>query len=164
VYQIAKGLCRTRAAVLRFNFRGVGASQGTWDDGPGELADFRAALDFMAGRYPGVELWAAGFSFGAWVALTAGATDERVSALIGVAPPAKTYDFSAVYDCAKPKFFVQGTLDDTCPLKDTRELYSRVPEPKEFVEIDGANHLFDGQVAEVADAIQELLGDFRAHD
>jgi hypothetical protein len=164
VYQIAKGLCRTRAAVLRFNFRGVGASQGTWDDGPGELADFRAALDFMAGRYPGVELWAAGFSFGAWVALTAGATDERVSALIGVAPPAKTYDFSAVYDCAKPKFFVQGTLDDTCPLKDTRELYSRVPEPKEFVEIDGANHLFDGQVAEVADAIQELLGDFRAHE
>jgi alpha/beta superfamily hydrolase len=164
VYQIAKGLCRTHAAVLRFNFRGVGASQGTWDDGPGELADFRAALDFMARRYPGVELWAAGFSFGSWVALTAGATDERVSALIGVAPPAKSYDFSALYDCTKPKFFIQGTLDETCPLKDTRELYARIPEPKEFVEVDGANHLFDGQVMEVADAIQELLADFRAHE
>lgn len=164
VYQIAKGLCRTHAAVLRFNFRGVGASQGTWDDGAGELADFRAALDFMATRYPGVELWAAGFSFGAWVALTAGATDERVSALIGVAPPAKSYDFSALYECAKPKFLIQGTLDETCPIKDSRELYARIPDPKEFVEIDGANHLFEGQVMEVADAIQELLGDFRAHD
>lgn len=160
VYQIAKGLCRTRAAVLRFNFRGVGASQGAWDDGPGELADFRAALDFMAARYPGVELWAGGFSFGAWVALTVGATDERVSVLLGVAPPAKSYDFSAVFDCAKPKFFIQGTLDTTCPLKDTLELYSRVPEPKELVEIDGADHLFDGQVMEVADTVQGLLGDF----
>lgn len=162
VYQIAKGLCRTRAAVLRFNFRGVGASQGTWDDGPGELADFRAALTFMADRYPGVELWAGGFSFGAWVALDVGATDERVSAVIAVAPPAKLYDFSALDDCPKPKFFVQGTLDTTCPLKDTRELYARIPEPKELVVIDGADHLFDGQVAEVADAIQDLLGDFSA--
>ena len=160
VYQIAKGLCRTRAAVLRFNFRGVGTSQGAWDDGPGELADFRAAVDFMAARYPGVELWAGGFSFGAWIALTVGATDERVSALLGVAPPAKGYDFSALYDCAKPKFFIQGTLDTTCPLKDTLDLYVRVPEPKELVEIDGADHLFDGQVMEVADTVQGLLVDF----
>ena len=160
VYQIAKGLCRTRAVVLRFNFRGVGASQGSWDDGPGELADVRAALSFMADRYPGVELWAGGFSFGAWAALTVGATDERVSALIGVAPPAKSYDFSALYDCRKPKFIIQGTLDVTCTLKDSRDLYARLPEPKEFVEIDGADHLFDGQVTEVADAVQGLLADF----
>jgi hypothetical protein len=159
VYQVAKGLCRTGAAVLRFNFRGVGVSEGAWDDGPGELADFRAAVDFVAGRYPGTGIWAAGFSFGSWVAATVGATDERISAIIAVAPPAKSYDFSALYDCAKPKFFIQGTLDDTCPLKDTRELYARVPEPRELVEIDGANHLFDGQVAEVADAVQGLLAE-----
>jgi len=162
VYQIAKGLCRTRAAVLRFNFRGVGTSQGTWDGGPGEMADFRAALGFMTARYPGVELWAAGFSFGAWVALTVGATDERVSALIGVAPPVRTYDFSALFDCTKPKFFIQGTLDDTCPLRDLRDLYARVPEPRELVEVDGADHLFDGQVVEVSEAIQGLLGDYSA--
>jgi alpha/beta superfamily hydrolase len=162
VYQVAKGLCRTRAAVLRFNFRGVGASHGTWDDGAGELADVRAAVAFMAGRYPGVEVWAGGFSFGAWAALTVGATDERVSALFGIAPPAKSYDFSALYDCHKPKFFVQGTLDTTCLLKDSRELYARLPEPKEFIEVDGADHLFDGQVAEVADVVQGLLGDFTA--
>jgi len=162
VYNVAKGLCRTRAAVLRFNFRGVGASRGAWDDGPGEMADFRAAIDFMAARYPGVEIWAAGFSFGSWVAMTVGAADERVSALLGVAPPAKRYDFSALLDCPKPKFFVQGTLDDLCPLKDALELYARLPEPKDFVEIDGADHLFDGRVAEVADAVESLLGDFSA--
>lgn len=162
VYQVAKGLCQTRAAVLRFNFRGVGASEGAWDEGAGEMADFRAAVDFVAARYPGIEIWAAGFSFGSWVALTVGATDERIAALIGVAPPAKVYDFSALYDCTKPKFFIQGTLDETCPLRDSRELYARLPEPKEFIEIDGANHLFDGQVTEVADAVLGLLSDFSA--
>jgi alpha/beta superfamily hydrolase len=162
VYQIAKGLRHTGAAVLRFNFRGVGASAGAWDDGAGELADMRAALDYVAALYPGVELWAGGFSFGAWAAMTAGATDNRVSVLIGVAPPAKEFDFSALDDCAKPKFFIHGTLDSTCPLKDTLDLYSRVPEPKEFVEVDGADHLFDGQVTEVSEAIQGLLGDFSA--
>lgn len=162
VYRVAKGLCRTRAAVLRFNFRGVGASQGAWDDGPGEMADFRAALDFMASRYPSVELWGAGFSFGAWVALSVGATDERVAALIGVAPPAGSYDFSALVNSVKPTFLIQGTLDDTCPLKDTRDLYGRLREPKDLVEIDGADHLFDGQESEVAEVVQGLVGDFSA--
>src|SRR6185436_4885280 len=72
VYQGAKGLARAGCAVLRFNFRGVGRSQGEFDKGEGEVADFRAALDYIAARYPGVPLWAAGFSFGAWVALEAG--------------------------------------------------------------------------------------------
>ena len=70
--------------VLASNFRGAGTSEGAFADGPGEMADYRAALDFMAARYPGVELWAAGFSFGAWVAMTAGAMDDRVTTLIGV--------------------------------------------------------------------------------
>src|ERR1041384_3735458 len=69
VYQGAKALARTGCAVLRFNFRGVGRSAGTWDEGRGERDDFKAAVDFMAAKYPGTELWAAGFSFGAYVAL-----------------------------------------------------------------------------------------------
>ena len=64
-----------------------GTSDGTFDQGPGEMEDFRAALDYMAARYPGVPLWAAGFSFGAWIALETGASDDRVSVLIGIAPP-----------------------------------------------------------------------------
>src|SRR3954470_3984718 len=90
VYQGAKGLSRIGCAVLRFNFRGVGRSEGTFDQGEGEKEDFSAALGYMAAKYPGIPLWSAGFSFGAWVALEAGAADNRVSALIGIAPPVVT--------------------------------------------------------------------------
>src|SRR6188768_1302901 len=69
VYQGTKGLTRIGCAVLRFNFRGVGRSDGTFDSGDGEAADFRAALDYMTQRHPGLPLWSAGFSFGAWIAL-----------------------------------------------------------------------------------------------
>src|SRR5213592_4432684 len=78
VYQATKALSRIGCAVLRFNFRGAGASAGTFDNGPGELDDFRAALDFIHERYPGAPLWAGGMSFGSYVALTAGAADTRV--------------------------------------------------------------------------------------
>ena len=160
VYQIAKGFCRTGAAVLRFNFRGVGLSEGSFDEGPGEMADYRAALDFMADRYPGVELWTAGFSFGAWVAMTVGAADDRVTALIGVAPPVDRYDFSAVLGSLKPTFLIQGDRDDLCPYASALDFYSRVPGPKELITIDGADHLFDGMTSEVAEAVEALLGDF----
>ena len=162
VYQLAKGFCRTGAVVLRFNFRGVGTSEGAFEDGPGEMADFRAALDFMANRYPGVELWAAGFSFGAWIAMTVGAMDDRVSTLIGVAPPVEHYDFSAVLESLKPKFFVQGDRDDLCPYQAMREFYARVPGPKELVTIDSADHFFDGKTSEVAEAVEDLLGGYSA--
>ena len=160
VYQVAKSLCRTRAAVLRFNFRGVGASDGAFDQGPGEMADFRAALDVVAARYPGVEVWAAGFSFGAWVAMTVGANDDRVSALIGIAPPIGLYDFSAVAGSLKPKFFIQGNRDELCPYRETTKFYAQAPDPKELVVIDGADHLFDGKTFELGEAVEDLLGDY----
>src|SRR3954463_9714524 len=87
VYQAAKALSRIGCAVLRFNFRGAGASAGSFTNGPGEIEDFRAALDFMQQKYVDAPLWAAGMSFGAWVALTVGTEDPRVSTLIGIAPP-----------------------------------------------------------------------------
>jgi len=160
VYQVAKSLCRTRAAVLRFNFRGVGTSAGTFDEGPGEMADFRAALDVVAARYPGVEIWAAGFSFGSWIAMTVGATDDRVSTLIGIAPPVGLYDFSAVAHSLKPKFFIQGNRDELCPYRETTKFYAQAPDPKELVVIDGADHLFDGKTFELGEAVEDLLGDF----
>src|SRR5476649_1526755 len=82
VYQAAKALSRIGCAVLRFNFRGAGASEGTFTNGPGEMDDFRAALDFMQAQYPNAPIWAAGMSFGAWVALTVGTGDPRVTTLI----------------------------------------------------------------------------------
>jgi alpha/beta superfamily hydrolase len=161
VFQGAKGLVRIGCAVLRFNFRGVGASEGAFDEGPGEGDDFRAALEFMAARYPGLPLWAAGFSFGSWIALEAGADDPRVSVLIGVAPPVGRYPFARTLESTKPKFFVQGDLDEVCPLKDLRAFYAKAKEPKEIAVIDGANHLFEGKTAEVGEVLEDLLGDFR---
>jgi len=161
VFRATKALARIGCAVLRFNFRGVGGSEGTWDEGPGELEDFRAALDVMAAHYPDAELWAAGFSFGSWVALTVGALDDRVRVLIGIAPPVDRYDFSAVRVSHKPKFFIQGSMDEICPLKRLYEFYSQLPEPKELAVIDGASHLFEGKVTEVGDAIEDLLTDYQ---
>ena len=160
VYQGAKALARIGCAVLRFNFRGVGRSAGTWDEGRGERDDFKAAVDFMAVQYPGKELWAAGFSFGAYVALTAGAQDDRICTLIGIAPPVDRYDFEAVKKSTKPKFVIAGEADELIALKQVREFYAQLADPKELVEIDRANHLFDGQVGEVADALEDLLVDF----
>jgi alpha/beta superfamily hydrolase len=162
VFQGAKGLARSGCAVLRFNFRGVGASAGAFGGGVGERADFLAAVDYMTSQYPGVPLWAAGFSFGSWVALEAGALDPRVSVLIGIAPPVSRegYIFEHLLTSTKPKFFVQGSLDDICPLKALRAFYARLLEPKELAVIDGANHLFEGRAPEVGEALEDLLADF----
>jgi uncharacterized protein len=163
VYQGAKGLTRIGCAVLRFNFRGVGRSGGTFDQGEGEKEDFTAALNYMAQRYPGTRLWAAGFSFGAWVALEVGAADERVDALIGIAPPVATsvsgmdYSFPNTLASTKPKFFVQGEADEVCPVQGMWAFYSKLEEPKELVLIDAADHLFDGKTAEVGEALEDLL-------
>jgi uncharacterized protein len=166
VFQGAKGLARIGCAVLRFNFRGVGTSAGAFDKGEGERADFRAALDYMERRYPGTRLWAAGFSFGAWVALEVGAEDERVEALIGISPPVATsasgmdYSFPNTRTSTKPKFFVQGEDDEVCPVQGLWAFYGQLEEPKELVLIDGADHLFEGKTAEVGEALEGLLVDF----
>lgn len=151
VFHAAKALARIGCSVLRFNFRGV--------DRNGE--NFLAALDFMTSRNPDVtRVWAAGVSFGAWVAMTAGAEDSRVTALIGIAPPVNMYDFSPVIAAAKPAFLIHGEFDELVPLKEVRKFYGRLSEPKELVVIDGADHLFDGKVTEVSDAVEDLLQDY----
>jgi alpha/beta superfamily hydrolase len=159
VFQGAKGLRRIGCEVLRFNFRGVGTSTGVFGNGTGELEDFRAALDFMRARHPNLPLWAAGFSFGAWVALETGAADPRVSLLIGIAPPIARYNFANVLVSTKPKFLIQGGLDEVCPIRDTWAFYAKLREPKEFVVIDGASHLFEGRAPEVGEALEDLLSD-----
>ena len=144
----------------------MGRSEGTFDSGAGEKEDFAAALDYMAAKFPGVRLWAAGFSFGSWVALEAGALDARVSVLIGIAPPVATsvsgmdYEFPNTLGSTKPKFFVQGEADEVCPLEAMWQFYGRLEEPKELVVIDAADHLFDGKTQEVGEALEDLLRDF----
>jgi alpha/beta superfamily hydrolase len=161
VFHTVTALARIHCPTLRFSFRGVGRSTGSFAGGSGELEDFRAALTFMRARYPDVtHVWAGGMSFGAWVAMTVGAADPSVTALIGIAPPVNTYDFSPVAAAGKPVFIVHGEHDELIPLKEIRRFYALAHEPKELVVIDGADHLFDGKVTEVADAIEDLLQDF----
>lgn len=160
VFQSAKALARIGCVVLRFNFRGVGRSAGEWDRGRGELEDYRAAVAFMASQYPGIEMWAAGFSFGSYIATTVGADDDRICALIAIAPPVDKYEFASLKLSAKPKFIIHGERDELIPLRLVRQVYAGLQEPKELVEIDRANHLFEGQASEVGDTLEDLLGDF----
>src|SRR5688572_21338621 len=160
VYQSAKALARIGVAVLRFNFRGVGRSAGSFDAGPGEMDDFRAGLAFVEDRYAGLPLWAAGMSFGSWVALTVGAEDPRVTLILGVAAAVDRYDFAAVKQSDKPKFLIHGEEDELVSIKDVRRFYSELKEPKELVVIPDADHLFHGKTADVGEAVEDLLGDF----
>lgn len=161
LFHAAKALARIDVPVLRFNFRGVGRSAGAFADGLGEQADFRAALAFMRKRYPDVKrIWCGGMSFGSWIATTVGAADPGATALIGIACPVNKYDFSSVLAAGKPTFMVHGERDELTSQKDIRKFYARLPEPKELVVIDGADHLFDGKASEVGEAIEDLLQDF----
>lgn len=162
LYQTAKGLTRVGVAALRFNFRGVGLSAGSFDAGPGECDDFRAALDFAEQRFPGLPLWAAGMSFGSWIAATVGATDPRVSLVLLVAPAVDRWDFAELKSSTKPKFIIHGEDDELIAAKDVRAFYAALPEPKELTWIEHANHLFEGKTSLVGDAVEELLADWQA--
>ena len=159
VYRAAKAFQSIGCAVMRFNFRGVGRSAGSFDDGEGEQQDFRAGLSWFAARYQDLPLWSAGFSFGAWIALSVGATDPRVSLLLGIAPPTH-YDLTGFQTSRKAKFLIHGESDELVALQDIWMLYGKLEEPKELVVIDAADHLFSGHVSEVGDAIVDLLEDY----
>ena len=160
LYQAAKALPRIGVAALRFNFRGVGRSAGAFDDGPGEKEDFLAAIAFMSERFPELPIWAAGMSFGSWIAMTVGAGDPRVSLLLGIAPPVDRYEFDILKTCTLPKFIVHGESDELISIKEIRKFYAQIPEPKELVTIEDANHLFEGKTSLVGDAVEDLLADF----
>jgi alpha/beta superfamily hydrolase len=161
LYQAAKGLTRVGVAALRFNFRGVGASAGTFDAGPGEKDDFRAAITFAAARFPGLPIWAAGMSFGSWIAASVGATDARISLVLLVAPAVDRYDYTPLAGAGKPVFIVHGEEDELIAAKDVRKFYGTLAEPKELVIIEDANHLFEGRTTLVGDAVEGLLADWK---
>ena len=161
LYQAAKAMPRIGVASLRINFRGVGRSAGVFDAGLGEKEDFRAAVSFAAERFPDLPIWAGGMSFGSWVAMTVGAEDSRVSLLLGIAPPVDRYDFEVLKTCTLPKFIVHGESDELISIKEIRKFYAQIPEPKELVTIEDANHLFECKTSLVGEAVEDLLADFQ---
>jgi alpha/beta superfamily hydrolase len=152
---------RFGVASLRINFRGVGRSAGTFDAGPGEQDDFRAAISFAAERFPDLPIWAGGMSFGSWIAMTTGAEDTRVSLLLGIAPPVDRYDFEILKTSTLPKFIIHGEEDELISIKEIRKFYAQLTEPKELVTIEDANHLFEGKTSLVGEAVEDLLADFQ---
>ena len=160
VYHASKTLATIGVASLRFNFRGVGSSRGTFDGGPGELADYRAALEYASARYPDLPLWAAGVSFGAWVAWNIGLDDRRVTSLLGIGVPVSRFDFAPVNYSSKAKFLIHGERDEIVSVRDIRKFYSGLSEPKEIAVVDGADHLFDGKHSELGATIDDLLRDW----
>jgi alpha/beta superfamily hydrolase len=144
--------------VLRFNFRGVGLSEGEFEGGSGEAGDVRAALDWLAGERPGLPLVVCGFSFGNAVGLPVGAADERVSHLVGLGTPTDRFPFDRLAGVDKPKLFVQGDRDEFGPLEELRAGLTRVARPWDLVVIEGADHFFAGHLEEVQAAIVDWFG------
>ncbi len=159
IYQAAKSLDSFGIPILRFNFRGTGLSAGVHDRGLGELADVRAALDFLASEFPGVPLLLAGFSFGAWVGMRAGCKDPRVSHLIGLGIPVNSTDFSFLLQCNKPKLFVQGSNDEHGAVERVKALIPTLPGGNHLVVIEGVDHFFAGKLDQLGRAINAWFTD-----
>jgi alpha/beta superfamily hydrolase len=151
VFRAAKALQSAGLAALRFNFRGVGRSEGVHDDGEGEQQDAQAALAELERRFPGLPLVMGGFSFGAVVALRVAARDPRVGAVFALGfPLARFGDAATLQAPAQPRLFVQGEQDPFGAGEALRALVEPLPGPRELVVVPGANHFFDGQL----DALQ----------
>jgi uncharacterized protein len=161
VFHAARTLDRLGIPSLRFNFRGVGLSEGKHDRGIGEQDDVRAALDFFAGEFPRTPLLVAGFSFGCWVGLRVGCADARVSELIGLGAPVDDSDFSYLATCAKPILFVQGGNDQYGSPAKLEALVNSFPEAtrreKQIAVVPHADHFFAGHLGELDAALASWL-------
>jgi alpha/beta superfamily hydrolase len=157
VHRTASTLHALGAAVLRFNFRGVGESAGRYDEGRGELEDARTALRAAAKRHRNARRWFAGFSFGSWIAARLAAEESAIEQLILIAPPVRTSSFAVLHDCATPKLVIQGTADDICPPALLEAEYPKWAAPKRLVRVEGAGHFFDRQLAALGSALTDAL-------
>jgi uncharacterized protein len=157
VFRAASALNDAGLVTLRVNFRGVGQSTGTHDEGYGERDDVRVGLDYLAENYPDQEITLCGFSFGARVGLEVGIADERVVRLIAIGTPVDKYDFSFLATCRKPILLVHGEHDEYGNVDRLRELVDRLQTPAELRVIAGAGHFFDDQLDELKRAITEWM-------
>jgi uncharacterized protein len=161
VYRLAKSLVDGDVVTLRFNFRGVGESTGVHAHGVGEEEDARAALDWMHTRHPGLPLWMAGFSFGARVGLSVGASDARVSKLLGVGLALRMFDYGFLSGCTKPKAVIQAADDEYGGRAEIEAAVARMAEPRRLWVVDAATHLFPGRLDAFESAAREAVAYLR---
>jgi len=157
VHRVAATFHGLGAAVLRFNFRGVGRSAGKHDQGAGELEDARAAWNYMRARWPHARRWLGGFSFGSWIAARLGAELSDVEQLLLVAPPVQSSPFHVLRRATVPKNVVQGTSDTVCPLASLQAEFPYWAQPKRLVTVEGASHFFDRKLDGLGGAVRGLF-------
>jgi len=166
VARVTPALVSAGLAVLRFNFRGVERSQGTYADGVGEQADLRAALAFLALRegLGGRPLVTLGYSFGAAIVARAACADPRGAAVVCIALPlavAGFGPFGELRTCRLPKLFPARSADDICPPPRLRELVGTLPDPKSLVVLDGTDHFFHGREPDLASHVTAFVSRLR---
>ena len=154
-------------SVLRFNFRGVGMSEGEFDNGIGELSDAASAMDWLQNQNKdSAECWVGGFSFGAWIGMQLLMRRPEIQGFISVAPPANMFDFNFLAPCPSSGLIVNGSDDKIVPASYVKKLHDKLKIQKRITVdhtlIDDAGHFFDGQLDELSDACVDYLQSRRA--
>jgi hypothetical protein len=158
VYHLYHMFAKRGFSVLRFNFRGVGRSQGYFDNGPGELADAASALDWLQiANQDTQSCWIAGVSFGTWIAMQLLMRRPEIDGFVCVAPPANLYDFSFLAPCPSSGMMINGDKDRVVPSASIGELASKLKTQRgikiEHEMVPGANHFFEGKMDELVAAV-----------
>ncbi len=156
VTTLARTAARCGAATVRFNFRGVGASEGSHGGGPAEVEDAIAVIDWALGRWPQAAIWLGGFSFGAYVALAA-ASRRRVERLVTVAPPVGRMQLHALPAPACAWLIVQGSADELVDASQVRTWSGGLVPPPRLVMLQGATHFFHGRLTELSAVVADFL-------
>jgi alpha/beta superfamily hydrolase len=147
---------------LRFNFRGVGRSQGDYDQGIGELSDAASALDYLQALNPAARnCWVAGFSFGAWIGMQLLMRRPEIQGFISVAPPANMYDFTFLAPCPSSGLIINGTADRVVPPQDVQNLADKLKQQKGITIthrlVEGAGHFFDPGMDEMIGVVKDYV-------
>lgn len=159
VFRSAQALSESGFHVLRFNFRGVGTSTGSWEEGIGEQEDVRAALDWLEERYPELPLLVGGFSFGSFVGLRVGVEEDRVKGLLGLGMPVTMWDFGFLEGVEKPLLVIQGENDEFGSGERVQAYLDELGDMVTLVRIPGADHFFDDRHDQLQEAVREYFRD-----
>jgi len=157
VFRAAQALNDVGIVSLRFNFRGVGASTGSYDEGIGEREDVSEALSWLVKEYPNQPLVAGGFSFGSMVSLAHAVTDPRVVALFAIGIPIHSYDYTFLKKTDKPTLIVQGEEDEFGAGSEVKSIVRKLGTHLTLVRIPGADHYFNGHIDEMRLAITDFF-------
>ncbi len=162
VYTLYHGFARRGFSVLRFNFRGVGRSQGTFDRGEGELSDAASALDWLQGYNANASAcWVAGFSFGAWISMQLLMRRPEITSFVSVSPPANQYDFTFLAPCPSSGLVIHGGDDKVVPEASVAKLIAKLTNQRDIIIdyriVPGTDHFFHNRQDDLTTHLEDHL-------